>query len=80
MAVGAGVVAPAAAITAAGAVVMTSCGDVAPVSRLDIARAVLLVVSSMKLTGPLPRTRDVTSTAIQVLAMTGPDEPALVGS
>ncbi len=49
----------------------------APVSRLDIASAVLLVVSSIRLTGPLPWTSEVTSTDVQAFDETGPDAPVV---
>lgn len=56
-------------------VVTTSCGALAPDSRLARLNAVVFVVMSARLTSPFPVMSDVTSTVVHVSAVTGPDEP-----
>jgi hypothetical protein len=57
----------------AGSVSTTSCGAVAPVSRLAYSAAVLSSVVSARLTTPSPRTSAVTSTLVQLSRATGPE-------
>ena len=54
---------------------ITSCGAVAPVSRLARLNAVLFVVVSARLTMPLPLMRGVISTAVQTPVPKAPDDP-----
>jgi len=56
----------------------TSCGALAPDSRLAKLSAVLLVVVSPTLSSPFPVTSAVTSTDVQALAATPPDDPTLL--
>ncbi len=57
---------------------MTSCGALAPDSRLDKLIAVLLVVVRARLNVPFPVIYGVTSTVVQVLVLIAPDEPIKV--
>ena len=59
--------------------VTSSCGAVAPVSRLARLICVLLSVVSAIFTSPLPVTSDVTSISVHVPPVIGPDVPAMVG-
>ena len=54
---------------------ITSCGAVAPVSRLARLNAVLFVVVSPKLISPLLLINGVTSTVVQTPVPNAPDEP-----
>ena len=56
-------------------VVTTSCGALAPDSRLARLNAVVFGVMSARLTRPFPGMSDVTSTVVHVPALTDPDEP-----
>ena len=54
---------------------ITSCGALAPVSRLERLKAVLLVVVRAKLTSPLLLISGVTSTVVQTPVPKAPEEP-----
>ena len=55
---------------------ITSCGAVAPVSRLARLNAVLFVVVRARLTTPLPLMRGVISTVVHTPVPKAPEEPA----
>lgn len=55
---------------------ITSCGAVAPVSRLARLNAVLFVVVRARLTMPLLLIREVISIVVQTPVPKAPDEPA----